>query len=510
MTSTTAKSKTKAWSSFIPESPLVRTSLWFLLIAFGCLLLADIEITTADPWPEMKRLGHGLITPDFSKWRQIGEALTYTIAFAILGVALANLLGFLLAVIFHFRLVRIGCAFIRAVHELFWALIFLQIFGLTALTGVLAIAIPYTGICAKVYAEILEEADPAPMQAVPSGTSIVSLFFYAQLPDVWAHFKSYSLYRLECGLRSSAVLGFVGLPTLGFYLETAYKEGHFSDLSALLIVFYFVISTVRKWMRRDLILVFIIAAFFVLPESSGMSWSNAWRFLIHDIMPLPIRTADGISAPVLVETWQWLQTLFINEALPGIFNTIILTMIALAATGILTLLFFPLISPLFFGKFGRTLGHTFLVVVRSTPEYVLAFVLLQLWGPSMFPAIVALSLHNAGIIGHLIGRFTEQLSLRQDSAKGANLYLFEALPRVYRQFLAFLFYRWEVIFRETAILGILGVQTLGFYVDSAFADIRFDRAMVLILITALLNIGLDMISRRIRSRLRLQTTLDAR
>jgi phosphonate transport system permease protein len=47
-------------------------------------------------------------------------------------------------------------------------------------------------------------------------------------------------------------------------------------------------------------------------------------------------------------------------------------------------------------------------------------------------------------------------------------------------------------------------------VDSAFADIRFDRAMVLILITALLNIGLDMISRRIRSRLRLQTTLDAR
>jgi len=88
--------------------------------------------------------------------------------------------------------------------------------------------------------------------------------------------------------------------------------------------------------------------------------------------------------------------------------------------------------------------------------------------------------------------------------------LFEALPRVYRQFLAFLFYRWEVIFRETAILGILGVHTLGFYVDSAFADIRFDRAMVLILITALLNIGLDMISRRIRKTLRLQTSLDAR
>ena len=140
----------------IPKSPLVRTSLWFVLVAFGCLLFADIEITTQDPWPEIKRLGMGLIQPNFAKWKQILEALMMTLAFAILGVALANFTGFLLAVVFHYRAVRVGCAFVRAVHELFWALIFLQVFGLTALTGVLAIAIPYSGICAKAYAELLE------------------------------------------------------------------------------------------------------------------------------------------------------------------------------------------------------------------------------------------------------------------------------------------------------------------------------------------------------------------
>ena len=69
---------------------------------------------------------------------------------------------------------------------------------------------------------------------------------------------------------------------------------------------------------------------------------------------------------------------------------------------------------------------------------------------------------------------------------------------------------WEVILRETAILGILGVHTLGFYVDSAFADIRFDRAIVLIVITAMLNITIDSISRRIRTRLRLPVALDVR
>jgi phosphonate transport system permease protein len=74
--------------------------------------------------------------------------------------------------------------------------------------------------------------------------------------------------------------------------------------------------------------------------------------------------------------------------------------------------------------------------------------------------------------------------------------------------LAFLFYRWEVILRETAILGILGIATLGFYVDSAFADIRFDRALFLILVTALLNICVDTVSRMIRARLRLRTTIE--
>ena len=63
---------------------------------------------------------------------------------------------------------------------------------------------------------------------------------------------------------------------------------------------------------------------------------------------------------------------------------------------------------------------------------------------------------------------------------------------------------------DRRILGILGIATLGFYVDSAFADLRFDRALFLILITAMLNICVDAISRTIRNRLRLQTTLEER
>jgi phosphonate transport system permease protein len=224
------------------------------------------------------------------------------------------------------------------------------------------------------------------------------------------------------------------------------------------------------------------------------------RFFIQDIVPSLIKNNEGLSGLMT-----WLNDLMVTEALPGIINTVVLTQIALVATGILSLLAFPLISSHFGGPARRTSGHIFLVIARSTPEYILAYIMLQLWGPSMLPAIVALALHNGGIIGHLIGRQSSAIRLRPDAPVGLNRYTYELVPRVYRSFLAFLFYRWEIIMRETAILGILGIYTLGFYVDSAIQNIQFDRAMILIVITALLNIGVDILGRYIRRKLALQT-----
>ena len=488
---------------------IVRTSLGFVGIAIICLFFADIEITTGDPWQEMGRLGLGILTPDFLGVDGLGEALLQTVAFAFLGVAAGSAIGFGLALLFHWRPVRLFCAVIRSVHEIFWALIFLQGFGLSPVTGVLAIGIPYAGICAKVYAEILEEADLRALRAVPAGASHLSVFFFARVPEVWAHIKTYTLYRLECGLRSSAILGFVGLPTLGFHLESAFKQGHYSEAAAMLMLFYLLIATIRLWVRPRIAPLYVLAAPFALDAGVEVSLDNVVRFFTQDIVPAPLRAAESFDMGAVAAFGDWAWRLIADQAVDGIVATLLVTQIALIGTGILTLMFFPLISSRFFGRFGRTAGHVFLVVVRSTPEYILAYILLQLWGPSMLPAIVALALHNGAIIGHLIGRHTEELPTRLDSPRGLNLYAYEMVPRVYGQFLAFLFYRWEVIMRETAILGILGIHTLGFYIDSAFEDIRFDVAMFLILITALMNIGVDVLSRTIRARLRLTTTPDS-
>jgi phosphonate transport system permease protein len=206
----------------------------------------------------------------------------------------------------------------------------------------------------------------------------------------------------------------------------------------------------------------------------------------------------------------WLAQLSLREIIPGIVNTLLISQIALVASGLLALVFFPLISQQFTHRCSRFFGHLLLVVLRSTPEFIIAFVLLLLWGPSMLPAIVALALHNGAIIGHLVGRHSDGIELRTDASSGLNRYSYEILPRVYRQFLAFLCYRWEIIMRESAILGLLGIHTLGFFIDNAFESFRLDIALILIAVTALLNIVVDSLSRWFRHRLHLHTSPIAR
>ncbi|MBX9702474.1 MAG: hypothetical protein K2X74_23760, partial [Acetobacteraceae bacterium] len=158
----------------------------------------------------------------------------------------------------------------------------------------------------------------------------------------------------------------------------------------------------------------------------------------------------------------------------------------------------------FAGRAGRPLGRVALVVLRSTPEYMLAYLLLQTLGPSMLPAAIALALHNGGIIGYLLGRHADALAYRADAPHGLDLYAYETVPRLYGQFLAYALYRWEIIVRESAIFGILGVATLGYFIDAAITELRLDAAVVLIVCTGMLSMAIDSLSRRLRQRLRIE------
>ena len=477
----------------------------FLLAAIVALPFADLSLSAVHPGAEFRRLLAGILAPSFSAIEL--RSVVWTVAFAVLGVVVGGSAGLVLALFFdRSRLVRLTAAFLRSVHELFWALFLMQITGLSPATGILAIALPYAGIFAKVFAEIFEEADKSAESVLPHRTAVVSRVAFARVPVVAQQLKTYTLYRLECAMRSTLVLGFVGLPTIGFHLESYFKEGHYAQATALLACFYVLIGTRRLWARPWTVPVLAIASLFVLPEATGngSTWNNTVRFFGHDIVPAPLRSHSLWHGETWAAFGSWVWRITVHQIGPGTVETLILAQIALVAAGALALLLYPIVSRRFLGQIGHYLGRVMLVVVRSTPEYMLAYLLLQLMGPSMLPAIIALSLHNGAIVGYLLGRQADQLALRVDAPNGANLYFYQTTPTLYGQFLAYMLYRWELILRESAIFGILGIKTLGYYVDAAISELRIDTATLLLVGVAVLSMSVDACSRHLRRRLRIE------
>ena len=136
------------------------------------------------------------------------------------------------------QMVRWLLIVLRSIPELVWALVFVRVVGLGPTAGVLAIALTYGGMLGKVYGEILESGDTDATQALlRNGSTRLQAFFYGLMPANSAELTSYTVYRWECAIRSSVVLGFVGAGGLGQELDNSMKMFAGGEIATMLLVF---------------------------------------------------------------------------------------------------------------------------------------------------------------------------------------------------------------------------------------------------------------------------------
>ena len=146
------------------------------------------------------------------------------------------------------------------------------------------------------------------------------------------------------------------------------------------------------------------------------------------------------------------------------------------------------------------LSRGWLIFARAIPKYVWAFILLIVLGPSAWPGVLALALHNAGILGRLFAEVTENVDPRTPRALralGASRFQIATTaiwPQSMNRFLLFFFYRWETCVREATVLGLLGFAGLGYYIMQAKAALYWDRIALWTLIGSLLIVAGDLLS----------------
>ncbi|WP_421658812.1 PhnE/PtxC family ABC transporter permease [Leptothermofonsia sp. ETS-13] len=155
-----------------------------------------------------------------------------------------------------FLIVRAALAIPRAIHELIWGLIFVNLFGLDPLVAVLAIAVPFGAITAKVFSELLDETPRQPLLALlNSGVAPLPAFFYSLLPQSFLNLLSYSFYRFECSIRSAAVLGIIGAGGLGYEIMLSLQSLRYEQLWTFFYALFTLngcVDFVSAWLRQRL------------------------------------------------------------------------------------------------------------------------------------------------------------------------------------------------------------------------------------------------------------------
>jgi phosphonate transport system permease protein len=146
---------------------------------------------------------------------------------------------------------RAVIALLRSVHELLWAVLFLAAFGLNTFSAVVAIAIPYGGTLAKIFSEMIDEAARDSANALrASGATGAQVFWFGLLPRALPDLAAYSFYRFECAVRSSAILGFFGYETLGYFLRQSFENLHYGETWTYLWTLFFLVAVLDLWSGR--------------------------------------------------------------------------------------------------------------------------------------------------------------------------------------------------------------------------------------------------------------------
>ncbi|TFD90157.1 phosphonate ABC transporter, permease protein PhnE [Cryobacterium serini] len=430
----------------------------------------------------------------------------------------------------------------RAVPDLIFAIVLFRIFGLGAFPGILALGLHSIGMIGKLYADAIEQMDGGPAEAVRSaGGSRVQWITSTVIPQVMPQLIATALHRFDINLRTSVLLGYVGLGGLGLELANALRTMQYQRGIALALIILLLCIAVemlsgviratllgRVSTERSGLLGFIdrIAAGWVTAPRGG-SEPQRTRHGTMRIAPQwdseRIRRFAGVALTIAVVALATVyadmdfSTLFDDLlALPQVLGMflppspqdlldvlveamLVTIQIGLAATLLGLVLAVP-IGILAARNVAPSVGvanlfRTIIVIIRGLPELILAIVFIVITGLGPVPGTLALAIGSVGLLGKLIADSLEETDVRvQDAvratgATGIQVFFAATLRQTAPQIIAHVLYQLDVNIRSATLLGIVGAGGIGFFLINAsrvqeFDVVAFIIAMVIVTVLA--------------------------
>lgn len=506
-------------------------------------------------WSQVQEFFAAMVSPELS-----GEFLqlvvresAVTVAYAILGTALAIVIGLIGGTILTERLwsplsgpmgrgrygwglARVGFALPRSMHEVVFGLLLVNILGLNPLVAVLAIGVPFGAVTAKVFADFLDEVPrDAELSLRAAGAGRVTALVFGSFPTALPDLVSYSFYRLECAIRSAAVLGIVGAGGLGFQLALSFQSLRYEEMWTLLWALIILSGIADRWSsairrrrntaavemhvnlnnrsvpRRDpfamgsalVLTVLLPLAYWWLEIDITSLWNGRARRLTRELVAdsWPPSVGDGGLSDLISDSADTIALAVLSIAMAFVIGSIL----AFVASRP------PAVSgtrPHLIRLGAGALVRLVLLISRSVPPPVWAFVVVFVLFPGLWPGAVALALYNAGVLGRLQAEVVENAdptaakAMRASGASASGALMFATVPAVSTRFVALGLYRWEVAIRETVIVGVVGAAGLGRRLDEQTSSFDYDGIVATIIALFVVTLAVDLVSAAIRRTLR--------
>lgn len=420
----------------------------------------------------------------------------------------------------------------RAVPDVVLAMVFVLLFSLGALPGILAIGIHSVGMISKLFADAIEQIDEGPRRAIrAAGGSKLQEFTSGILPQVLPSWVATVLHRNDINLRGSVVLGYVGVAGLGLEMSFAFKSLNYSlglgiaiVMFALCVVMEIVSSAVRRAMLHGgrasggPLAATTPQAALRRPWTGSRVRSAVWGWVavvvvIGAVAVCNIQWGDFLTVgakipPVAMQFWPPSFGSYDWATMSGaMLETISIALAAALLTLVLSIVVGSLAARNVAPNGATRAGARFLLVaIRGVPEVILAIVLIVITGLGAQAGTIALAFGGIGLAGKLIADSFEEVKggpERAITAVGATRlqrYASATLPQGTPALIGHSFYLLDTNIRAATILGIVGGGGIGYYLLNAGQGSNYGvvtAIVLMILVTVLAVEGLAVWMRRV-------------
>jgi phosphonate transport system permease protein len=420
---------------------------------------------------------------------------------------------------------RGGLRFLRAVPDVMWAVLFVVAVGLGPLAGTLALAVAYTGVLGRVYADVFESVDPGPVEAIlATGAGRLAIFVTAVWPQALGSVIAYTLYSFECCVRTASVLGFIGAGGIGYEINISmrlFEYGQVLTLIGAYVGIVFASELASRALRRRFSqrlsgrrlshpLRAVLALALLLTAGASFVSAGFLRADLQGAAARAVRFAGALWPPDLSHD-------FVSSLPMPILQTIA---IAVAGTtcgallgGVLTIpaaiaLASDRSAPRTGSSFVRTLldrgARSVLALLRSIPDLLWVLLCIVAVGLGPFAGTVAVGLHSAGVLGKLYADTLEEVpqgpvdAVRASGAGAWACLLWAVLPQARATLTSYALLRFEANLRAATVVGLVGGGGIGLVIYNDIQLGFYDRVGTLIAVVYGLIAASDWVTDRLR------------